>query len=61
MITTTILLDLFGWILVSFGYIFKDSYGKNPTDFKKGASLACFFVAIALFLISISICLTLLF
>lgn len=61
MITTATLLDLFGWIFVSFEYIFKASYDKNPTDFKEGASLACFFVAIALFLISIFICLSLLF
>ena len=61
MITTAILLDVFGWILVILGYIFQASYDKNPTDFKKGASLACFFVSLALFLISIFICLSLLF
>lgn len=61
MATTAVLLDLFGWIFASFGYIFKASYDKNPTDFKEGASFTCFFVAIALFLISISICLSLLF
>ena len=60
MVTTLFLLVLFGWVFVSFGYKFKASYYKNPTDLKKGASLACFFVAIVLFLISISICLSLL-
>lgn len=61
MVTTATLLDLFGWIFVSFGYIFKASYDKNPTDFKEGASFTCFFVAIALFVISIAICITMLF
>lgn len=53
--TLALALSIVGWILVIIGWALKFSYDIKKDELKRSVSIACFFMAMGLFLISIVI------
>lgn len=53
--TLALALSIVGWILVIVGWVLKFSYDRKKDELKRNVSIACFFMAMGLFLISIVI------
>jgi len=53
MATLSLVITIVGWIFLILGWVMKLSYNRKKDELKMGVSIACFFMSIVLFLISI--------